>query len=419
MFLNLQPRNHPKNLAKDFSRCGLLALLCGAVLFSAGCHSSNSTGDPHILWTFSAGPNPLSGIALSPNGNLHFAADDGIYALSPSGKLLWKSPLPTGPVYSAPAISPEGTLFAASKSGHLFALDSSGNLTWQSSATGSRFFTSPSLGNTGAVYAADEFSNIFSFTPTQSTGIAWQQSTFTPGTPSDQVLLGNNRVYNEAVWRTSPAIGPDETIFLAHQQFLYLLNSHGDVMWFLQLPIGQLGFLAIGANGAVYVSGFNSPELFAVGFDGKMLWQIRTSNRLQGSVVLDTAGVLYFCDSDFVKAVLPEGQSKWYTQADCNSGPALAADGTLYVGTLSRTRGSNTRASFLSAFSSEGQLKWQTEIRGIVRDAPAIASDGTIFFTTDKGFVYALKDTGSPLIDSPWPRFQHDAQNSSRSAIAH
>lgn len=370
------------------------------------------------MWTFSAGANPLSGVALSPSGNLHFAADDGIYTLSPSGKLLWKSPLPTGLVYAAPAISSDGTLFAASKSGHLFALDSSGKLTWQSSATSSRFFTSPSLGNTGTVYAADEFSNIFSFTPAQGAGIAWQQSTFTPGTPSDQVLLGNNRVYNEAVWRTSPAIGPDETIFLAHQQFLYFLNSHGDVIWFLQLPIGQLGFPAIGADGAVYIGGFNPPELFAIGFDGKLRWQIRTSNRLQGSVVLDAAGVLYFCDSDFVKAVFPEGQSKWNTQAECNSGPALAADGTLYVGTLSRPRGSQTRASFLSAFSSDGQLKWQTEIRGMVRDAPAIAPDGAIFFTTDKGFLYALKGAASAPADSPWPRFQHDAQNSSRAAVA-
>ena len=50
----------------------------------------------------------------------------------------------------------------------------------------------------------------------------------------------------------------------------------------------------------------------------------------------------------------------------------------------------------------------------MVRDAPAIAPDGTIFFATDQGYAYAVSDAGSPPMDSPWPRFQHDAQNSGR-----
>lgn len=51
----------------------------------------------------------------------------------------------------------------------------------------------------------------------------------------------------------------------------------------------------------------------------------------------------------------------------------------------------------------------------MVRDAPAIAPDGTIFFTTDQGYAYAISDAGSPPMESSWPRFQHDAQNSGRS----
>jgi hypothetical protein len=43
---------------------------------------------------------------------------------------------------------------------------------------------------------------------------------------------------------------------------------------------------------------------------------------------------------------------------------------------------------------------------------PAIAPDGNIFFTTDQGYAYGVSDAGSPPMDSPWPRFQHDAQNS-------
>jgi PQQ-like domain len=77
-----------------------------------------------------------------------------------------------------------------------------------------------------------------------------------------------------------------------------------------------------------------------------------------------------------------------------------------------RAWGLSSSIPFLAAFTPDGHLKWKIEIHGMVREAPAIASDGTIFFTTDQGYAYAVSDTGSPPLDSSWPRFQHDAQNS-------
>ena len=81
----------------------------------------------------------------------------------------------------------------------------------------------------------------------------------------------------------------------------------------------------------------------------------------------------------------------------------------------SREPGRGPHATSLAAFTPDGQLKWKIAIEGTVRDAPAIAPDGTIFFTTDKGFVCAVTDAGSPPMDSSWPRFQHDPQNSGHS----
>ena len=86
----------------------------------------------------------------------------------------------------------------------------------------------------------------------------------------------------------------------------------------------------------------------------------------------------------------------------------------LRLGTNGPEERQGPRKSFLTGVTPDGHLKWKIEIHGMVRDAPAIASDGTIFFTTDKGYAYAISDAGSPPMDSPWPRFQHDAQNSGR-----
>jgi outer membrane protein assembly factor BamB len=330
--------------------------------------------------------------------------------------LLWKTSLPSGPVIAAPTISPDGTLYAASQSGKLFALDTSGNLTWQSLATQHKFFTPPALGTGDALYIADDYTNIFAFAPSTGPSPIWKQMTFSPTGSRDDILLGNNTPpygNGSGEWRSSPVMASDDTIYLAHQQWLYHLNLQGDPLWFIQLQGSPLGFPAIGADGMVIVSG--PPWLFAVGLDGKQRWVIRTSNRLQGSPVVDSAGIIYFCDSDFVKAVLPDSQSKWYFQAECNSGPALASDGTIYLGMNSRDPERGAHANFFAAFAADAHLKWKIAINGIVRDAPALAPDGTIFFTADKGYAYAVADAGSPPMASPWPRFQHDAQNSGHS----
>jgi outer membrane protein assembly factor BamB len=409
--------------AKLFLHSGLLFSFALAIFFSQGCNSkkdhAEGTGVPHILWAYTPGPDTLSGLALAPNGAVHFAAGDGIYALSPEGKLLWKSPLPSGPVLAAPAIAPNGTLYAASKSGNLFALDASGSLIWRSANVQHKFFTPPALGNSDAVYVADDYADLFAFSPGQGRDLLWRQMTYSATGSTDDVLLGSNTSYGDGAWRSSPAIGADDMLYLAHQQWLYRINLHGDVLWFIQLMSGQLGFPAIGGAGMVYIAGHNPPWLFAIGHDGKQRWVARLSGPLRGSPVVDHAEVIYVCDSDFVKAILPGGQSKWFTQSECNSGPVLAANGTLYLGMNAREEPSGSRRSYISAFSPDGHLNWKLQIQGLVREAPVIAPDGTIFFTTDRGYAYAVVDEGSPPMDSPWPRFQHDAQNSGRAPFSY
>jgi outer membrane protein assembly factor BamB len=403
---------------KVFLLSSALFVICLAGLFACRHQPNQATSEeaaaPHIRWSYNPPSDLLSGIALAPSGTVHFAATNGIYALSPEGKLLWKAPLPSGPVVAAPTLSPNGTLYAASQSGKLFALDASGNLTWQSVATQHKFFTPPALGTGDALYVADDYTDLLAFAPSIGPDFTWKQMTYSPTGSRNDVLLGTNTSpygSGPGEWRSSPIVGGDDTIYLAHQQWLYRLNLNGDVVWFIQLSSGPLGFPAIGGDGMVYIEGHGPPVLFAIGPEGRQRWAVRLSNRLQGSPVVDNAGVIYFCDSDFVKALLPDGQSKWSVQVGCHSGLSLADDGTLYLGMTLRESGRG-HVPFLAAFTSDGHLKWNIEVNGMVRDAPAISPDGTIFFTTDKGYAYAVSGAGSPPMDSPWPRFQHDAQNS-------
>ncbi|HTW90177.1 MAG TPA: PQQ-binding-like beta-propeller repeat protein [bacterium] len=68
------------------------------------------------------------------------------------------------------------------------------------------------------------------------------------------------------------------------------------------------------------------------------------------------------------------------------SSPAIAADGTIYVGSLD---------SSLYAVNADGTLKWRYKTGGKVRASPAIAADGTVYVGSYDSSLYALSSDGS------------------------
>ena len=64
--------------AKVLLLSGLLLALCLSSFFAVWrranrVHSAEAAA-PHIRWSYTPGPSPLSGIALSPNGAMHLRA---------------------------------------------------------------------------------------------------------------------------------------------------------------------------------------------------------------------------------------------------------------------------------------------------------------------------------------------------------
>ena len=87
-------------------------------------------------------------------------------------------------------------------------------------------------------------------------------------------------------------------------------------------------------------------------------------------------------------AYTPAGSAKWSfkTGREIKSSPAIADDGTVYFGSRDRK---------FYAFSPAGKLKWTFATGAWVDSSPAIAADGTVYFGGwDKNF-YALNPDGS------------------------
>jgi len=87
-------------------------------------------------------------------------------------------------------------------------------------------------------------------------------------------------------------------------------------------------------------------------------------------------------------AYTSEGQTKWSFKAgqEIKSSPAIADDGTVYFGSRDRK---------FYAFTPAGRLKWAFATGAWVDSSPAIAPDGTVYFGGWDKFFYALNPDGS------------------------
>ena len=117
---------------------------------------------------------------------------------------------------------------------------------------------------------------------------------------------------------------------------------------------------------------------------------------VDGGIVIGDDGTLYFGDTwaNFY-AIYPNGTLKWTykTGESITSSPALAEDGTIYVGSWDHC---------LHAFySNNGTRKWKFNANGAnIASSPAIAEDGTIYFGTlwslgNGGKIHAVNHDGT------------------------
>ncbi len=84
------------------------------------------------------------------------------------------------------------------------------------------------------------------------------------------------------------------------------------------------------------------------------------------------------------------GTLKWQvgTGGWVASSPAVADDGTIYFGSAD---------GYVYAVDPDGAIKWQYPTGGAVLCSPAIAADGTVYVGSNDGNIYALNSDGSLL----------------------
>jgi outer membrane protein assembly factor BamB len=339
---------------------------------------------------------PVSGSpAAAPGGSpIYVTSEDGfLYAIDPATGLAatgWTPPnLHNGPsIYggsasqggefiSSPAVACDGTIYVASSDSHLYSINPSGGINWAApiAQLDQSMVAAAAIGTNGTVYVTyDDIPYIYAVNNL--------------GTPSPTVRsLDLRTVFNNpAVGIDSPpTVGPDGTIYLyadsfEHDEYLVALQDNGNsvtVKWLV-----NLGFFVENVNGGE-VGDFQSSLI--VDNSGKIYAPYSLGNgsptSLQAFKTSDGAPVWSLPFST------PSG-------APIQTSPALAANGTIYVGASD---------GVLYAINSNGTLKWQydTQTHAPIRSSPAVASDGTIVFGAATG-LWAVKDNGTPPTLPSW-----------------
>ncbi len=217
---------------------------------------------------------------------------------------------------------------------------------------------------------------------------------------------------------------------------------------------------AIAADGTIYVAGTNLDKtilcsqtpstvmvqlgnLYAIDPNGTIKWSRTLSGIVHSSPAIATDGTIYVASNgDFgydrsnprdpkspyppsdvdpsypvnghFIAVNPDGSLKWSvnTKGYVNSSPAIALDGTIYVGSHYATKAYGVDAStlidvgslttgYLNAINPNGTVKWFKDLFGAVDSSPAVGLDGTIYVGSDDNHVWVLNPNGTVKWVSP------------------
>ncbi|HWD40416.1 MAG TPA: PQQ-binding-like beta-propeller repeat protein [Fimbriimonas sp.] len=141
-------------------------------------------------------------------------------------------------------------------------------------------------------------------------------------------------------------------------------------------------------RGNAYNSGFSS---IAGSNNGIEKWSYDLGGNTWSSPALAPDGTIYIGNtSGDLVAIDPAGTKKWafHTDGLVMSSPAVGSDGTIYVG---------SEDGKFYAITPDGNERWSFTTGDQIQSSPAIAADGTIYIGSYDGNLYALDGNGSEL----------------------
>lgn len=349
-------------------------------------HSVVAAEDGSLQWKTFIGAS-YNNPALDQHGTIYIGSQDhNLYAVNPDGSVKWTFKTLDTIASSSPAIHND-TVYIGSKDGHLYAVDFDGSEKWRFTVNSPIYSTISVTANNDiilsthedGVYCLDEQGNqIWHFQP-------------------EGALLGTAAVDNQG------------NIFFADgNSYVYSLTPAGTMRWkFNAHGIFKFSGIAIDSEQNIYV-GNSHRYLYSLTNTGLLRWLYDAQKEIDSEPVILANGQVAFGSSNTYLQIVDQnsGQFVWRHQVSSDgyiwrASPTVRADGTILVGGYSKK---------MVALQPKGEPLWEFEAQDKIFSSPAIASDGSIYFSSQDGYLYALNGD-SKLANTPWPKAGRNNQN--------
>jgi outer membrane protein assembly factor BamB len=381
--------------------------------------------DGSLLWSTEMGGNVWSSPAIGRDGTIYAAStyeDTNVtrlrlVAVTPQGTRRWVRPLgPVGAQSSSPAIGRDGTIYAG-QADKLYAVSPAGVTNWIFT-TGDTFMASPAIGLDGVIYIhaiSTNLDRLFAISPGGATNWIFTLLGATPDVPT--YLL-----------HSSPAIGPDGTIYVATGRGqLAAITPRGDSSWIFGLGAGTYLAPTFGADGTIYI-GAEDGTFFAINSDGGAKWIISLGKFVYSpQAAVGSDGTIYVSalgpsiGTMPLRALDPDGIELAVSNIWGTASPAVVSGGRIYLPNLAwctvlpcSTVGSPTEPEIWALDSPSLTKQWtfHPPYLSSSHSSPAIGPDGTIYFGSGTK-LYALSGTNL-LQKAPWPMFGRNPAHEAR-----
>jgi outer membrane protein assembly factor BamB len=167
---------------------------------------------------------------------------------------------------------------------------------------------------------------------------------------------------------------------------------------------------AFGADGLRYVG--CKDELVVLRSNGSKQWSFSMAGHWASQPAIAEDGTVYVGSADsHLYALSADGQLKWkFATGDAVlSTPAIARNGTIFFG---------SNDHYLYALGPDGKRKWEFQTGGQVF-SPTLGPDGTIYALSADGKLYAIQDTEqNGGLWGQWPKWAGGVRNNWRGSVA-
>ncbi|XP_078695535.1 uncharacterized protein LOC144924346 isoform X2 [Branchiostoma floridae x Branchiostoma belcheri] len=221
--------------------------------------------------------------------------------------------------------------------------------------------------------------------------------------------------------RSPSVVGRDGTVYVGTlENHIYAIKPDGLVKWSRDLGGEIWGRPAMGSGGRLVYVGVmadNKDNAFALDSQtGNLVWSFKAGGSNWSSPVLSPDGqsVLFSCQDSHIYTLQADTGTPVSTfdvgkeHDGIDSTPAIATDGTLFVGT--------NGGSVVAVDIEKGELRWERKLGGEVLSSPALDNEGNLYIGTSGGQVLKLKQTDGTTV---WQTPAGDAVISSPMLDAH